>query len=74
MDYSILLIIICSSIFMYRVAEFDKKNGWIWGFGATSISAVYAQWISSAIGLLILTIITSLILMTIANSFKKPRS
>ncbi len=68
--YVQVLLIACVAVFMYRIAEHEKRRGWLWaGLSVLCVFALYqamASLLIPPIGGLVIVFV----LMTLANAFK----
>ena len=63
-------LIICASVFMYRVAEYEKRRGWLWASLTAVTTVLLYQVMLSTYVPPIAAVIASFILMTLANIYK----
>ena len=69
--YFQLFILIGLSVFMYRVAEFEKRRGWLWG-GITAAWCLFmGQYFAPGFVYLLICLFCSYGTMVVANIIKK---
>ncbi len=71
MDYLTILLMVCGCTFMYRVAELEKRRGWMWA-GVTLIMLLLAsKLIESRFIVFVVGVVVSFLTMFLANIFCK---
>jgi hypothetical protein len=74
MDYLNIFLIICCCTFISRVAEAEKRRGWLWGSISLVLTLLLGKVIESSILVFVSSIIVSYITMFVANLLRtKPK-
>ena len=69
--YLQIMIIVCVGIFMYRVALYEKRSGWIWGVAGAICALLVHQYFDAGVISLILSFLLAYIVMFAANLLEK---
>ena len=67
--YFKLFLIICACTFMYRVAEYERKKGWLWGLFTCMLCVVLLQLTSSDVLMFLGAVLTSYFTMMIIKMY-----
>ena len=67
MDYTHVFIIICVCSFMYRIAEAEKRRGWLWGAIGLIWSLLLGNFINSLLLFFVSSFLLSYLTMFLAN-------
>ncbi len=65
-----IFLIICAAVFMYRVAQYEKRRGWLWGSLTAIIIVLLSQVILSTYLPAVAGVILAYMLMMVANIYK----
>ncbi len=65
-----IFLIICAAVFMYRVAQYEQRRGWLWGSVTALIIVLLSQVILSTYLPALLGAILAYMLMMAANIYR----
>ncbi len=71
MDYMALFLMICAASLMGKIAEYEKRRGWLWGLITVGLAVLLSSLIASKIVFFLATVLTAYCSMFVLKILEK---